>query len=593
MKKQIKSKYTLWEIIKPIISEIRVSMVLSAIATLSSLLSFVVLSFILTFLIERSSLEIFGIELTLSTMIITLSILGIISFLLKFASYSISHFAAFKLERILRTKISTHLAKVPLSYIILNGSGTFNKIMQNDVKSLHAFIADSIPMIAKCIVSPIATLIILFIIDYRFAIISVIVLVIGFISMVYAMKDSKVLRQRYDKSQTDINKSLVEFIQAIPVIRIFEDSCSTFYKYNNALDSYKRNLIIWMNQSSVYTKISMIILSPLPTILSIMFAGIIFLDNNTLDIFSFIVALILSTGMADSLMPVMWLQSYIKKSQASAIKILELLDTKTLSVSSNEKTPKSFDLEFKDVSFQYENKPILKNINFKVAQNNTLAIVGSSGAGKSTIAKLISRFWDINSGKILIGGINIKDMRIECLMDNISFVFQDSFLFNDTIFNNIKISNINASEEDVIEAAKAAQIHDFIITLPEAYNTNIIDRGNNLSGGQKQRITIARAILRDTPIIVLDEATSSTDSKNEGKIIQALQNLRKNKTVIMIAHRLSTIADANEILVLNKGEIIESGKHNDLLKLNGTYKSLYKIYKQTERSNNLEENTNG
>ena len=232
----------------------------------------------------------------------------------------------------------------------------------------------------------------------------------------------------------------------------------------------------------------------------------------------------------------------------------------------------------------YENRLdyALQNISFKVKEKSVTALVGHSGAGKSTIAKLIPRFWDITSGSIKIGEVDIKDIDATTLMDTISFVFQDTFLFNDTLENNIKIANSNATTEDMIEACKAAQNHDIILTLPKGYETLAGDRGTNLSGGQKQRITIARAILRNAPIVVLDEATAFADPENEEEIIKALANLMKNKTVIVIAHRLSTIKDVDQIVVFDDGKISETGKHNELLDKQGIYAKLWSDYEKSQ-----------
>eukprot|EP01022_Parablepharisma_sp_SALTPOND_P013246 TRINITY_DN17568_c0_g1_i1.p1 TRINITY_DN17568_c0_g1~~TRINITY_DN17568_c0_g1_i1.p1 ORF type:complete len:381 (+),score=30.99 TRINITY_DN17568_c0_g1_i1:92-1144(+) len=331
----------------------------------------------------------------------------------------------------------------------------------------------------------------------------------------------------------------------------------------------------------------MIILSPLPTLLAVLLTGTILLNNDSLELLALISALFLSTGMADAMMPVMWLQNFIKKSQASALRIQEVLDIPYLPISKEPKTPKNFDIEFKNVSFKYDNieNYALKNINLRVPNGSVTALVGPSGAGKSTVAKLIPRFWDVNSGEINIGEVNIKEISPQVLMDTVSFVFQDTFLFQDTIYNNIKMANSKASKEDVINASKAAQIHEFIKTLPNGYDTMAGDRGANLSGGQKQRITIARAILRDTPIVVLDEATAFADPENEEEIVKALANLTVNKTVIMIAHRLSTIKDADQIVVFDQGEIAEIGKHDQLLENKNVYKKLWNNYEKASQWN--------
>lgn len=588
MNKQTNKKHGLWAIMKPVMFEIRLAMLLAAIGSLSLIATLIILSLTLTNIMQGTPLEIFDIKLDLVNTIVLLALMTSIAFISRFYAFVVSHLGAFRLEQILRTKLAQHLAEVPLGYIISNGSGALKKVMQNDVRSLHTFVADSVPMIAKSVLAPITTLIVLFIIDFRLALASISILILGWLAMAYAMRDSKELREKYDQSQSDINKAVIEFAQAMPVVRTFDDGTSSFKRYNNSLHAYKENLNNWMKISAIPAKLGMIILSPLPTLLAVLSTGVILLNAGSLELFALISALFLSTGMADAMMPLMWLQNFIKKSQASALKIQEVLDIPTLPASKKAQTPTSFDLEFKDVFFKYENVEknyALKNINFKIESGSVTALVGPSGAGKSTIAKLIPRFWDVSKGEICIGGVNIKDIEPQVLMNTVSFVFQDTFLFQDTIYNNIKIANQNATKEEVIKAAKAAQIHDFIETLPKAYETKAGDRGTNLSGGQKQRITIARAILRDTPIVVLDEATAFADPENEEEIVKALANLTVNKTVIMIAHRLSTIKNADQIVVFNQGEISEIGKHEELLENKAIYKKLWDNYEKASQWN--------
>ncbi|MBL3520482.1 ABC transporter ATP-binding protein [Aliarcobacter lanthieri] len=586
MKKE-EQKRGLWAIMSPVKFKIRVAMFLASIGAISLILSLLLLSFALTNILLNTPLVILGMELNLINTIFLLALLIIIAFISRSGAFTVSHLGAFHLEQILRTNLSQHLATVPLGYIISNGSGALKKVMQDDVKTLHVFVADSTPMIAKSIIAPIITLVILLIIDYRFALATLCVFILGWITMAFAMRDSKVLRQKYEQSQSDINKAVIEFAQAMPVVRTFDDGTTSFKRYNNALLNYKENLNHWMKVSAFSAKLGMIILSPLPTLIAVIITGIYLLNFSSVELFAFISALFLSTGMADAMMPLMWINNFIKKSQASAIRIQEILNIQPLEITKEPKTINNFDIAFENVSFKYDNVEnyALKDINFKVNQGSVTALVGPSGAGKSTVAKLIPRFWDVNSGAIKIGGVNIKELSNKTLMDTVSFVFQDTFLFQDTIYNNIKMANLNATEEDIIKAAKAAQIHDFILSLPKAYETLAGDRGANLSGGQKQRITIARAILRNTPIIVLDEATAFADPENEEEIVKALANLTINKTVIMIAHRLSTIKNADQIVVFDDGKINEIGIHNKLLEKKGVYSKLWSNYEKASSWN--------
>ncbi|MCG3652941.1 ABC transporter ATP-binding protein [Aliarcobacter butzleri] len=584
MKKQ---KVGLWAIMSPVKFKIRLAMLLASIGAISLISSLLLLSLTLSNILINTPLIIFGIELDLIKTILLLAILTIIAFVSRLAGFIVSHLGAFHLEQILRINLSQHLATVPLGYIISNGSGTLKKVMQDDVKTLHTFVADSTPMIAKSIVAPISTLIILLIIDYRFALATLSVFILGWITMAFSMRDSKTLRIKYEKSQSNINKAVIEFAQAMPVVRTFDDGTTSFKRYNDALLEYKTNLQHWMNISAFSAKLGMIILSPLPTLIAVLITGIYLLNFGTLELFAFISALFLSTGMADAMMPLMWINNHIKKSQASALRIQEVLEIKSLEIPKETKSIKTYDIEFENVSFKYDSveKYALKNISFKAKEGSVTALVGPSGAGKSTVAKLIPRFWDVTSGEIKIGDVNIKELSSETLMNTVSFVFQDTFLFQDTIYNNIKMANEKATKEDIVNACKAAQIHDFIESLPDGYETLAGDRGTNLSGGQKQRITIARAILRNTPIIVLDEATAFADPENEEEIVKALANLTINKTVIMIAHRLSTIKDSDQIIVFDEGKISEIGKHDELLEKQGIYSKLWSNYEKASSWN--------
>ena len=327
----------------------------------------------------------------------------------------------------------------------------------------------------------------------------------------------------------------------------------------------------------------MVFLSPVVVMFILSLCGGYFYINDKLEIGNFIGVLMLGTAVVDAFIPLMLLNNFIQKSRASASEILEILQIEPLKICIDSKETNGSDVEFKNVKFKYNgrDKFAIDGVNFIAKSGEVTALVGASGAGKSTIAQLISRFWDVNEGQILIGGVDIKEIKPQNLTNLVSFVFQDTFLFNESIYENIAKAKPNATLDDVILAAKAAQIHDFIMKLPQGYNTIASQRGTNLSGGEKQRITIARAILRDTPIIVLDEATAFADPQNEEKIIKALSNLIIGKTTIIIAHRLSTIKHADKILVFESGKIIQSGTHEDLIQ-KGLYKQLWQKYEDSQ-----------
>lgn len=578
MNKQNNNKKGLWAITSSVKGYITAAIGLAIIGSISSVMIFILLA------ITGGSLGVFNMSFSFKQSFLILVFVVILSFLINYYSFVISHLGAFKLEEILRTRITIRLAKIPLGYVISTGTGALKKVLLDDVKNLHAFVADSTPMIGKSIAAPVASFIALLIIDYRLALVALSVLLLGAGIMFFVMKDDVSYREKYDKNQSDVNKAVIEFVQAMPVVRTFDDGTTSFKRYNTSLERFRTFGKAWIAATGTAGQISLSILNPLPTLVAVIIAGIFFVTRGSLEFVPFIAALMVSTGMADALMPIMWMRDYLKKSKAAAVRIQEIMDLPELKIPSSFQHPDNFDITFENVSFRYNEQDnyALKNVSFSVSQNTVTALVGPSGAGKSTVAKLIPRFWDITEGSIKIGGVDIRDIDVKTLMDTVTFVFQDTFLFNDTLANNIKIANETATDEDMIEAAKAAQIHDFIMTLPKGYETSAGDRGVNLSGGQKQRITIARAILRYTPIIVLDEATAFADPENEEEIVKALSNLLKSKTVIVIAHRLSTIKDVEQIVVFDKGEITETGKHEDLLGRQGTYERLWRNYEKAQ-----------
>lgn len=569
----------LWMITKPVKSYMVGAVLLAMVQGILMILGNVLLANIIG-IILGGELVLFGISLNFIQSFWFLTCVIVITFIIRYYSFIVSHLGAFKLETILRKNLTGRLAEVPLGYIITTGTGSLKKVLLDDVKSLHVFVGDSTPMIGKSVITPVVSLIVMVAIDWRIALVAVGVLILGMILMYSATKDDAEHRENYEKSQSDINKAVIEFVQAMPVVRTFDDGSTSSKRYNAALEQYRHYTKTWLNLTALPGKIGLIILSPLPTLLAIIGVGMLLVFNNQLNLAGFIAVIMVSTGLAETLMPLMWFNQALKKAQASAIRIQEIDNLPILSKPKQAKTPNKYDITFSDVSFSYNNDHIysLRNINFSVQEKTTTALVGPSGAGKSTVARLIPRFWDVTEGSISIGGVDIREMDSEVLMDTVSFVFQDTFLFNDTLAGNISIAKTNASMEQIIEAAKAAQIHEFIMSLPNGYETMAGNRGANLSGGQKQRITIARAILRDTPIIVLDEATAFADPENEEEIVKALSNLMRNKTVIVIAHKLSTIKDVEQIIVFDKGELTESGTHEELVKSESTYARLWKNY---------------
>ncbi|WP_169943225.1 ABC transporter ATP-binding protein [Campylobacter sp. RM15925] len=565
----------LTRIMNPVIKDIRLAMILAGIASICYVLAFSTFAFVVSSLAKG--------EVNYTLMYIGAGFI-IAEYLFRSNAFKTSHVAAFRLEQILRTRLSEHIAAIPFGEVITKGSGRLKKNMLDDVKNLHSFVADTTPMLARVAITPVACLIALGFFDLRLLSLSLALVFASAAFMSLAFKDNEKYRREYDDNQALINASIIEFVQAMPVVRTFSDGASSFKRYNDALNAYCKSLKEWIALTTTASRVAIMLASPIITLVVVGVAGSYFYINGSLEFGKFIGVLILAAGIIESMMPLMWVNNFVQQSRAAASGILEILDIKPLKISDSFKEPKDSSVEFKNVSFKYETRDefALKDVSFKVDAGSVTALVGPSGAGKSTAAQLIPRFWDVCNGEILIGGVDVRQIEPMKLMNFVSFVFQDTFLFNDTIYENISMAKPSATKDEVINAAKAAQIDEFIDALPNGYDTLCGDRGTNLSGGQKQRITIARAILRDAPIIVLDEATAFADPENEEKIIKAISNLIVGKTVIIIAHRLSTIKKSDQIVVFDKGKVAEKGVHEELLSNNSLYAKLWDSYTQTQ-----------
>ncbi|MBD8390465.1 ABC transporter ATP-binding protein [Dysgonomonas sp. BGC7] len=569
-------KKSIWHIVLPVKNKIARAIICSV---FSSVLSVMVLIFLVYLILALNNSDQIDVFYYFSAMLLC----TVFSYIFRLRAYDLSHYAAYDLEAVLRKKIAVHLSALPIGFLAQTGSGAISKIINDDVRSLHGFVADSTPLFARAYAAPIFTFMALCWFDYRMALISLVILLVGLILMFWSIRNKKELSAAYNKAKEEINVAVIEYIQAMPVVRIFDGGEKSFRRYDEALIHYRKTLKDWYKQNGLGARISMLVLNPLPTFIILLIIGTYWYQEGTLPLSGFIASLLFGTGMIESIMPYRSLSHVIDRSNISAKRIEELLNEKGLADNntSNEQ-PSDSSIKFENVSFTYPNRneAALKDINFEVEQGSFVALVGASGAGKTTVAKLIPRFWDVSSGKIKIGGVNIQNMSGETLMNQIAFVFQDNFLFSDTIINNIRMGNPEATENEVIDAAIAAQADDFIRQLPEGYQTNAGERGDMLSGGQKQRIAIARAILQNRPILVLDEATSFSDTENEALLMRALKNLMKGKTVIMIAHRLPTIKTADLILVFDKGKLSESGNHEQLMSSSVTYSRLWDAYLQ-------------
>lgn len=573
----------LMRILSPVLGQIKFSIFLAALGAICSVLAYVSFVFIVKNLLN-GQIAIW--------LIILAGLLTFGEYLLRMGGFLVSHKAAFKLEEILRTQISTHLSQIPYGQIITQGVGKFKKIMLDNIKNLHSFVADTTPTFGRIFLTPILTSIAMIYFDFRLFLISFVVLIFGMYFMKLAFKDATKYRKDYEKNGEKINASIIEFIQAMPIVRTFSDGTNSFARYENALNDYSKALKDWVKISSFPSRMALILLSTATNLVILAIFGAIFMYNNSLEFSDFLGALLLGSGLFEAIMPLMFINNFIRTSYSSADEILSVLDSPKMKFSDFPLKLDNFNICFKNVNFSYDNSQnlALKNINLTINQGEICALVGQSGAGKSTLAMLLGRFFDPNSGEILIGGKNIKEIPQKQLFDAVSIVFQDNFLFNETILQNLAKAKDGASSDEIKRACVLAGVDEFIQNLPNGYDTIVGDRGTNLSGGERQRISIARAILKDAQIIVLDEATAFSDPQTEEKILSAISNLIKNKTLIIIAHRLLSVKNANKIVVFDNGEISGVGAHDELMQNCEIYKQLYNAQNELNLLNKGDEN---
>lgn len=507
------------------------------------------------------------------------AMIGIVfRFVCFFISSYISHDATADLLYGIRLEILQKLERLSLGVVTKGNSGYYKKLIVEDVETLEKFLAHHVPEVSSSLGVPIFVGILLFIIDWRLALATIAIIPIAYKILSGMMNGSQEKMENYSTSLMNMNFSIIEYLQGMTVIKSFNKTNAATVKIDQTVDTFKYYVLDWykscwtyMSGFAVLIKANMIILLPISGIL--LLKGSV--DSSTvmfffLMSFSFSVPLVKLGEFTDT-MPMI---------HQSFEKIRLFLEEEEIKDSDCEVKFQNYSIEFKNVSFSYTNsQQAVKNMSFIVDEGALTALVGKSGCGKSTIAKLSARFWDVDEGEILIGGIPIKKIPTQQLMDNISFVFQDTIIFNDTLRNNIRMGKPDATDEEIMKAAKLASCSRLVDE--KGLDTIIGGVHDQLSGGEKQRIAIARAILKNAPIIILDEATASSDAENQMEIQKAISNLSKNKTVLVIAHRLSTIIDSNKIVVLSKGEKIEEGKHRELMEKEGLYKIMYKKYEES------------
>ena len=518
------------------------------------------------------------------TIIITYSLYGIIAvimaYIFTYIGSILCHKFSYKLITDLKKKIVSHIGSLPLGFFTGNSKAKIRQILGSDMNQIEGYFSHQLPNLVSTLVLILVMLIYMFKMNIILAFVTLGTVAIGLaiqVAIMVRIVKSGGLNENF-KILDNINSATSEYVKGMPEVKIFGNANKSFKNFESAANKY-RNFTSSMTAKirPGFVSFRVFILS-VATFIVPMGIYLIVKNHNDIDIITtFILFLIAAPAIS---VPCLKLRDF-----AEGMNLLEeviqrvgdiIVEKEIVEGEYSEKL-KNYDIEFEDVGFAYEKDQVLKNINFKAKQGEVTALVGPSGAGKSTIGVLIPRFYEPTDGTIKIGGIDIKEMTFNYLMENISFVFQDNDLISDTIFNNIAMAKKDCKKEDVIEAAKKARCHDFIMNLEKGYET-ILGKGVYLSGGEKQRIAVARAILKDAPVLILDEATSYADAENEYLMQKALSELVKNKTVIMIAHRLGTIKNAHQILVVSDGNIVEKGTHESLIEANGVYNRMFDVF---------------
>lgn len=513
----------------------------------------------------------------------TFAVLGII---LNFFGLMGTHLSAFKNEKNMKDAAINHLLKLPLGYFSNHTSGGLRKIIDYSTAKTEIFLAHQLFDLTGAIMTPIVFLILLFSFDWRLGLICLIPIILCFVFM-YPMfsKESRNSMEKYEKYLEEMNGEAVEYVRGIPVTKAFQQSIYSFKNFINAIKNYGK----FSAEYSMSTHIPMTAFTvSINGFFALLIPAGILLAGSVVDVkffANFMFYIIFTPICAVMMMKIMTVSQDWMLASCALDSIEAILNENPLVDPINPQKPKNHSIEFEGVYFDYENaygdEHILNDVNLKINENETVALVGPSGGGKTTIASLIPRFWDVNQGSIKVGDVDVRSISTKELMKNISFVFQNTTLFKDSIYNNVAIGRKGASRDDVKKALSLTQCDDIIDELPDGINTVIGSEGTYLSGGQQQRIALARAVLKDAPIIILDEATALADPENEYLIQKAISEITKDKTVIMIAHRLSSVKNVDKIYVVENGRIVEEGNHHTLIDSGGIYSRMWDEFNQS------------
>ena len=505
---------------------------------------------------------------------------SVLSILVYIGGLMCSHLAAFRIASNIRIDAMHHIVKLPLGFAETFGSGKLRKIVNESSAATETYLAHQLPDKAGAIATPIGLLALLFLFDWRLGLLSLAPVVLGFLIMIN-MTDAKMKKkmEEYQNALEDMSNEAVEYVRGIPVVKTFGQTVFSFKRFKGSIDRYGKWVIAYTKElrgpMMAYTA------AINSTFVFLIAAALIFTQNNITNefILNLMFYIIITPIISITLTKIMYQSENAMIVEDALKRIDSIFHAKPLDHTKISEHPKDSSVELKQVSYSYDGeKNALTDVSLRIDAGQIVAFVGPSGGGKSTLANIIARFFDPQTGNVLIGGVNVKNIKKEELMDTVSFVFQNSKLMKASILDNVRLSNPNASREEVMEALKSAQCMDIIEKMPDGVDTVIGAKGVYLSGGEQQRIAIARVMLKNSPIIILDEATAFADPDNESRVQKAFSMLSKEKTVIMIAHRLSTVVGADNIFVLQNGQVVEQGTCRELVEQNGLFSQMWHDY---------------